>query len=220
MLSNTFVAAFHFTTALLQLGKVRQKGSSSPALPLVGPLTHLCFYVEGHAALSINHRPFPTARAYFLTCAEREHTVTHVLFTQGARIGAKYQALLAEMQGIVERATMLLIELVHCCEGLDSTDPELTQYALNLHKLRPKNVIITADDLACIVSCSFPLAFQNRTLSQLRIQLSLLTSGSGLLSLAVLMPGSPMNIHRVFVSCQIYSDYLPINVIMRKTLPT
>jgi hypothetical protein len=129
----------------------------------------------------IDRGPFPTARAYFLACAERKRTATRALFTQGAPAGAEYQALLAEMQGIVERAITLLIELVRRCEGLDSTDPELTQYALNLHELGPKNVIIAADDPACIVSCSFPLAFQNRTLSQSRIQLSLLTSGSGLL---------------------------------------
>jgi hypothetical protein len=138
--------------------------SSSPALPLVGPLAHPCFYVEGRAALSIDRGPFPTARAYFLACAERERTATRALFTQGAPAGAEYQALLAETQGIVERAVTLLIELVRRCEGLDSADPELAQFALDLHELGPKNIIVAADDPARIVSRSVPLAFQNRTL--------------------------------------------------------
>jgi hypothetical protein len=63
--------------------------------------------------------------------------VTRALFMQGARAGAEYQALLAETQGIIECAATLLIELMHCSEGLDSADPELTQYALDLHELGP-----------------------------------------------------------------------------------
>lgn len=129
--------------------------SPSPAPPLLGPLTHPCFYVEGRAALSIDRGPFPTARAYFLACAERERAATRALFTQGAPAGAEYQALLAETQGIVERAVTLLIELVRRCEGLDSADPELAQYALDLHELGSKNIIVARDDPSRIVSCSF-----------------------------------------------------------------
>src|SRR5258707_11299172 len=81
--------------------------------------------VKGRITLSIDHGPFPTACAYFQACAECEHVVTHALFTHGAPAGAEYQALLAEMQGIVEYAVMLLIELIRCCKDLDRTDPEL-----------------------------------------------------------------------------------------------
>ena len=80
--------------------------------------------VEGRITLSIDHGPFPTACAYFQACAECEHAATHALFTHGAPAGAEYQALLAEMQGIVEHAVMLLIELVRRCKGLDRADPE------------------------------------------------------------------------------------------------
>jgi hypothetical protein len=125
--------------------------SASPALPLLGPLTHPCFYVEGRTALSIDRGPFPTARAYFLACAERERAATRALFTQGATAGAEYQALLAETQTIVERSVTLLIELVRRCEGLDSADPELARYALDLHELGPKNIIVAQDDPTCIV---------------------------------------------------------------------
>ena len=58
------------------------------------------------------------------------------------------------MQGIVEHAIMLLIKLVRCCKGLDSTDPELAWYVLDLQKLRLKNIIIVPDDPTCIVSFS------------------------------------------------------------------
>jgi len=105
-----------------------------------------CFYIEGRTALSIDRGPFPTARAYFLACAERERAATRALFTQGAPAGADYQTLLAETQSIVERAVTLLIELVRRCDGLDSADPELARYALDLHELGPKNIIVASDD--------------------------------------------------------------------------
>ena len=124
---------------------------SPPALPSLGPLTHPCFYIEGRTALSIDRGPFPTARAYFLACADRERAATRALFIQGAPAGAEYQALLAETQAIVERAVTLLIELVRRCEGLDSADPELAQYALDLHELGPKNIIVAEDDPTRIV---------------------------------------------------------------------
>ena len=127
--------------------------SSSPALqvPPLGPLMHPCFYIEGRTALSIDRGPFATARAYFLACAERERAATRALFPQGAPAGAEYQALLAETQGIVERAVTLLIELVRRCEGLDSADPELAQYALDLHELGLKNIVVASDDPTRIV---------------------------------------------------------------------
>ncbi len=125
--------------------------SPSPALPPLGPLTHPCFYIEGRTALSIDRGPFPTARAYFLACAERERAATRALFTQGAPAGADYQALLAETQDIVERAVTLLIELVRRCEGLDSADSELARYALDLHELGPKNIVVAPDDPTRIV---------------------------------------------------------------------
>jgi hypothetical protein len=125
---------------------------------------HPCFYIEGRTALSINRGPFATARAYFLACAERERAATRALFPQGAPAGAEYQALLAETQGIVERAVTLLIELVRRCEGLDSADPELARYALDLHELGLKNIIVASNDPTRIVR-SFPpsfVPFQNR----------------------------------------------------------
>ena len=116
---------------------------------------HPCFYIEGRTALSIDRGPFPTARAYFLACAERERAATRALFPQGAPAGAEYQALLAETQGIVERAVTLLIELVRRCEGLDSADPELARYALDLHELGLKNIIVASNDPTRIVRSFF-----------------------------------------------------------------
>lgn len=131
---------------------------SSPALPPLGPLMHPCFYIEGRTALTIDRGPFATARAYFLACAERERAATRALFPQGTPAGAEYQALLAETQDIVERAVTLLIELVRRCEGLDSADPELARYALDLHELGLKNIIVAPNDPTRIVR-PFPPSF-------------------------------------------------------------
>jgi hypothetical protein len=137
--------------------------SSSPpspstplALPPLGPLTHPCFYIDGRTALSIDRGPFPTASAYFLACAERERAATQALFTQGAPAGPEYQALLAETQATVERAVTLLIELVRRCEGLDGADPELGRYAIDLHELGLKNIIVARDDPTRIVRLPSP----------------------------------------------------------------
>ncbi|KAF8501689.1 hypothetical protein F5888DRAFT_1260890 [Russula emetica] len=120
--------------------------SSSPALPPLGPLMHPSFYIEGRHALSIDRGPFATARAYFLACAERELAATRALFHKDAKAGDEYEALLAETQGIVERAATLLVELVRRCEGLDGADPELARYALDLHELGLKNIIVASND--------------------------------------------------------------------------
>ncbi|KAH8994892.1 hypothetical protein EDB92DRAFT_239679 [Lactarius akahatsu] len=118
------------------------------AVPPLGPLTHPCFYVDGRNALSLDRGPFPTARAYFLACAERERAATRALFASGvgAPAGAEYQALLADTHALVERAVTLLIELVRRCEGLDGADAELARYSLDLHELGPKNVIVAPDE--------------------------------------------------------------------------
>lgn len=123
--------------------------STDPAaVPPLGPLTHPCFYVDGRNALALDRGPFPTARAYFLACAERERAATRALFTSGAGApaGAEYQALLADTHALVERVVALLIELVRRCDGLDGADAELARYALDLHELGPKNVIVAPDE--------------------------------------------------------------------------
>lgn len=68
---------------------------------------------------------------------------------------------------------MLLIELVRRCEGLDSADPELARYALDLHELGPKNIIVVPDDPTHIVRRPFspPPFFLYRTWRLSRIPL-------------------------------------------------
>ena len=129
------------------------------AVPPLGPLTHPCFYVDGRNALALDRGPFPTARAYFLACADRERAATRELFTSvaGAPAGAEYQALLADTLALVERAVALLIELVRRCDGLDGADAELARYALDLHELGPKNIIVAPDEPTRIVRLSPPL---------------------------------------------------------------
>ena len=124
-------------------------------VPPLGPLTHPCFYVDGRNSLSIDRGPFPTARAYFLACAERERAATRALFASGGgAAGAEYQALLADSHALVERTVALLVELVRRCEGLDGADVELARYALDLHELGPKNIIVAREDPTRIVRLS------------------------------------------------------------------
>ena len=63
----------------------------------------------------------------------------------------------AETQAIVQRAVTLLIELVRRCEGLDSADPELARYALDLHELGLRNIVVSPDDPTRIVRSAFLL---------------------------------------------------------------
>ena len=65
--------------------------------------------------------------------------------------------MLAETQAIVERAVTLLIELVQRCEGLDNAYLELARYALDLHELGLKNIVVAPDDPTRIVRSSFLL---------------------------------------------------------------
>ena len=126
-------------------------------VPPLGPLTHPCFYVDGRNSLSIDRGPFPTARAYFLACAERERAATRALFASGGgAAGAEYQALLADSHALVERTVALLVELVRRCEGLDGADVELARYALDLHELGPKNIIVAREDPTRIVRLLSP----------------------------------------------------------------
>ena len=132
---------------------------SSETPPPLGPLMHPCFYIESRAKLSIKRGPFATAHEYFIACAERERAASCALLSPGATAGAEYDALLAEMREVVDRAVTLLNELVDRCEGLDSKDPELARYALDLHELGLKNIIVAPNDPTRIVRSSFPPFF-------------------------------------------------------------
>jgi hypothetical protein len=124
-------------------------------VPPLGPLTHPCFYVDGRNSLALDRGPFPTARAYFLACAERERAATRALFASGgSAAGADYQALLTDTHALVERAVALLVELVRRCDGLDGADAELARYALDLHELGPKNIIVAPEEPTRIVRLS------------------------------------------------------------------
>jgi hypothetical protein len=122
------------------------------SIPPLGPLTHPCFYVDGRNSLTLDRGPFPTARAYFLACAERERAATRALFASGGgAAGADYQALLTDTHALVERAVALLVELVRRCDGLDGADAELARYTLDLHELGPKNIIVAPEEPTRIV---------------------------------------------------------------------
>ncbi|KAH9178251.1 hypothetical protein EDB89DRAFT_2064031 [Lactarius sanguifluus] len=121
----------------------------------------------GTGGIRWTDKAFPTVRAYFLACAERERAATRALFTSGvgAPAGAEYQTLLADTHALVERAVTLLIELVRRCEGLDGADAELARYALDLHELGPKNVCHRRTGRAYAHRCVSSLPLNGATLT-------------------------------------------------------
>lgn len=146
-------ASRHSFPAIGSIALPQPAAAASPSptdpttVPPLGPLTHPCFYVDGRNSLTLDRGPFPTARAYFLACAERERAATRALFASGGgAAGADYQALLTDTHALVERAVALLVELVRRCEGLDGADAELAQYVLDLHELGPKNIIVAPEE--------------------------------------------------------------------------
>lgn len=40
------------------------------------------------------------------------------------------------------------------CEGLDGADAELARYVLDLHELRPKNIVVVSDEPTRVVRLS------------------------------------------------------------------
>ncbi|THH12295.1 hypothetical protein EW146_g7751 [Bondarzewia mesenterica] len=127
-------------------------GVMFPSVPstVLGPLTHSSFYIDGRASLPLDRGPFPTARAYFFACAQRELDCARALFTQGA--SEAYLRDLEEGQLQVERSVGLMHDLIRRCRGLDDEDPDLARFSLDMHELGLKSVIVSKEDPSKIVS--------------------------------------------------------------------
>ncbi|TFY67192.1 hypothetical protein EVG20_g4034 [Dentipellis fragilis] len=121
-------------------------GISFPSLspPRIGPLVDPIFYVDGRASLPLDRGPFPTARAYFRACAQRELDCARAMFTQGA--SAEYQRELEGGQLQVERSVGLMTDLIGRCAGLDEDDKALAPFAIDLHGLALKSVFVSETD--------------------------------------------------------------------------
>ena len=116
----------------------------------VGPIVRRPFYDDGRSQFPLDRGPYTTAREYYLACAQREIECARALFVQGA--SPAYQRDLEETRLMVERCVGLLSELVARCEGLDEDDPELAPFALDIHDVGLRNILVSPEDHSKIVS--------------------------------------------------------------------
>jgi hypothetical protein len=136
------------------------------------PPNHLTIFVRGSKSnwnREDDLQPAMGIAALFSNNQEVSHAVRHLGATAtdfdadlAALVTAFNQAQLSLNQHAFpqvtiycEHAVTLLIELVRRCEGLDGADPELGRYALDLHELGLKNIIVARDDPTRIVR-AFP----------------------------------------------------------------
>jgi hypothetical protein len=145
------------------------------------PPNHLTIFVRGSKSnwnREDDLQPAMGIAALFSNNQEVSHAVRHLGATAtdfdadlAALVTAFNQAQLSLNQHAFpqvtiycERAVTLLIELVHRCEGLDGADPELGRYALDLHELGLKNIIVARDDPTRIVR-AFPYSPSEQALN-------------------------------------------------------
>ncbi|EPQ52797.1 hypothetical protein GLOTRDRAFT_132032 [Gloeophyllum trabeum ATCC 11539] len=138
-----------FSIRFPQIGSLVQQDDGEITL---GPVTRPVFYVDGRAHLSLHRGPFPTARAYFLACAQRELDCSRVMFAQDT--SADYQRGVEDVRLQVERTAGLMFELVSRCRGLDEDDPDLAPFSLDLHRLSLKNIHVNPEEPSKIVCLS------------------------------------------------------------------
>lgn len=116
---------------------------------VTGPIVRRPFFADGRAQLTIDRGPFPTARAYYLACAQREIDCSRALFVQSA--SPSYQQDLEESRMQIESCVGLLSDLIGRCDGLDDDDVELAAFSLDIHDIGLKNILVSPDDYSKIV---------------------------------------------------------------------
>ncbi|KAI0925786.1 hypothetical protein AcW1_008119 [Taiwanofungus camphoratus] len=116
----------------------------------VGPIVRRPFYTDGRARLVLNRGPFKTAKAYYLACGQRELDCSRVLFVQDA--SPDYRRNLEDGCLQVERIVGLLCDLISRCEGLDTDDPVLAPFSLDIHQLGLKNMYVSPENPSQITS--------------------------------------------------------------------
>ena len=122
---------------------------------VVGPILSRTFFVDGRAKLKLDRGPFNTAREYFLACTQREIDCARSLASQiVSSEAARYQHDAEESLLQVESNMNMLSDLIMRCKGLDSDDPHLSPFSLDIHELSMKNFIVSREDHSIVV-CTY-----------------------------------------------------------------
>jgi hypothetical protein len=120
----------------------------------VGHIVRPSFYVNGRDKLQLERGPFPTSRAYFVACAQRELDCARTQSTQDT--SDNYQRDVEDARLTVERSMMLLLNAIRGCRGLDDDDPELAPFSLSLVDLDLSKIYVSPEDPSRIVRLSQP----------------------------------------------------------------
>ena len=120
----------------------------------VGPIVRPLFYINGRDKLQLDRGPFPTARAYFVACAQRELDCARTQSTQDT--SDNYQRDVEDARFTAERSMVLLLKAIRGCRGLDDEDPELKPFSLSLTDLDLSKIYVSATDPSRIVCFSDP----------------------------------------------------------------
>jgi len=124
-----------------------------PAAVKMGPVTQPLFYIEGRSEYPLDRGPFSSAKDYISGCAQRELDSSRFMFSQDT--SKEYQMRLQEEKDNVERSMHLFEQLIQTCPGLDSGDPDMAPFTLDVHNLPMRNIIVDSEDYARIVSVEF-----------------------------------------------------------------
>lgn len=118
----------------------------------IGDIVRPSFYVNGRDTLQLDRGPFPTARAYFVACAQRELDCARTQSSQD--MSDNYQRDVSDARLTVERSMMLLLNAIRGCRGLDDEDPELAPFSLSLAGLDLSKIYVSTEDPSRIVRFS------------------------------------------------------------------
>lgn len=118
----------------------------------VGPIVSPRYFTEGRSEIVLDRGPFTRARDYLLACTKREIESARALFAQGdSSSSVEYRRDSEQCFAEAESTMNLMSELAQKCSGLDSEDPELSAFSIDLHGLELKDFIVSEADPTKIV---------------------------------------------------------------------
>jgi len=147
----------HADLKLPKLGSIIP-GTDPYGVPNVGPLLHLPFHARGRTAMpQLDCGPWDCAHDYRMACAQRELECARALFTQGVDLSESYRREVENGRFRAEQSAALVMGIADHVKTLDEKDIELARFALDIHELGPRNVIVDAYDATRVVRRAYLL---------------------------------------------------------------
>lgn len=127
----------------------------------IGPIVSPRYFTEGRAEIRLNRGPFTRTREYLLACTHREIESARALVAQGESSSSdEYRMESEQCSSEVESTMKLMTELIQKCDGLDSDDPELSAFSIDMHELELKDFVVSEGDPTKIVSGTITNTFE------------------------------------------------------------